>query len=287
MAKSQDPLDPRRDADMPAFLGAVAGHPDTKEVYIRFDGLEAELKARGITDVGGVTQWSQMRHGSLDHLDERRRHLHGEIADAIFKGIVRPEGPPRAVFVIGPPGAGKTTHGVPLVEAAFGRNFAPVNADDIKEKLPEYEGWNAAALHEESTYVAEHLVRQRAVARRHNVLLDMTGKNGGKVEEEMRVLRQAGYKIFLMLVHVPPWLSAKRVWDRFQANPFGRAGADVAPGRFVPPEYAYESVSDHPLATFKRIAGSDRCDGACRVNAKAPAGPSGPKIVYSIEWPSS
>lgn len=290
MEQAPDPLDPQGDADMPAFRDAIQKHPDMREVAIRFAGLEAEVESRGITSSNRITQWSRLRHGSLDHVDKQRRDLHGKLADSFFKGAERPENQSQAVFVIGPPGAGKSTYGVPLVEEAFGQNFVRVNADDVKEQLPEYEGWNAAALHEESTYVAELLVRQVAVARQHNLLMDMTGKDCPKVQREMGLLSEAGYAVYLLLVHVPPWLAARRVWERFQNNPFDRnsldeSGSKVLPGRFVPPDYAYKSVADKPDATFKSILKNKCVDGCCRIDYRSKSGnPTMKKIEYK-GWP--
>ena len=222
----------------------------------------------------------------MDRLDEARRRLHEEIAEGFLASGGSKPGPPTAVFVIGPPGAGKTRIGVPLVEKSFERSFTTVNADDIKEALPEYAGWNAAALHEESAYIAESLVRQRAVARRRNLLLDLTGRDGLKLEAEAKALKQMRYEVYLLLVHVPAWRSALGVWQRFQINPFGRCDANAPPSRFVPPVYAARSIADRPLRTFRSLKGSRLLDGFCRIDPDAAHGPASTVPVDSDRWPS-
>ena len=279
--RPHDPLQPTKRGHGDDFLKAVDAHSDAREVAIRLTGLLAEVEARGASK---VTLWSQLRHGSQSHTDSSRRALHGRIADEAVAVGSGGTTTPVAAFVLGPPGAGKTSVGVPFVRDSFGAGFVVVNADDVKEALPEYDGWNAAGLHDESAYIAEHLVLQRALAQQCNVLLDMTGRDGRKVAARIAEMAGFGFRPYVLLLDLPPWLAARRAWERFQANPFRRHDPHKPPGRWVPPDYVLREVKDHPLKGFRRLRNLPDVAGWCRINAAA-SQPASPAVVETDGWP--
>ena len=52
-------------------------------------------------------------------------------------------------------------------------NFLVLDADALKEYIPEYEGWNAGEVHEESSYLNKK-IKEKAFERGLNIIIDGT-----------------------------------------------------------------------------------------------------------------
>lgn len=137
----------------------------------------------------------------------------------IVQDILSDGSPPPAVTILGGGGgAGKST-----IVSKYGldKGRATVNADDIKEKIPEYGSlikagdFSAAAfVHEESSKIAKDV---QAEARQHGVglLLDQVGSNPGKVTQQVKQFIKAGYKdIDAVYVTVPTSVALDRARSR-------------------------------------------------------------------------
>ena len=255
-------------ADINRFLKDVANHVDMREIVMRRKGYEAEVGARGGKY---ITQWSNLRHAGHATAQKHRARLHVKIWTKILAVDAKAADgeSPIAVIIFGPPSSGKTTIAVPFAKKRFRVQFVSINPDDVKEMLPEYEGWNADALHEESSDVAERDVARRAIYRRQNVIYDIVGKSPEKVKAEIRNLDDLGYHVFVMLMDLPSWKAAVRAWDRFQENPFRRTHSRKA-SRFVPPGYVHREVGSNPRKTFDKIKNHHLVRGYCRLNADVP-----------------
>jgi predicted ABC-type ATPase len=120
--------------------------------------------------------------------------------------------------------------------------FVYLNNDDIKEKLPEYQGWNAALVHEESTHIGNGM-ESAARDAKLNVIIDGTMKSAGTTEKRIADFKAAGYKIVGHYMYTSPENSATRALERFM-----RGGET---GRFVPPEYSLGSTTNE--SSFDRI----------------------------------
>lgn len=185
---------------------------------------------------------------------------------------------PKAVIVIGPPGAGKTSAGVPLIKQTLNldpsKNFVPVNADDAKGFLPEYAGWNAGHLHEESSDIVEEEggLYHRAMEGGHNMILDVTGANGKKMKEWTEHLATKGYDVHLIHVKFPGYKSASRVLNRYLQNPLNSNPDADEPGRYVPPEYAYASVDGKPDQTYEELKQHSAVQSWTQVSTDVPKG---------------
>jgi hypothetical protein len=281
-AVSTDPIDPPTSpADMRRFLKAVDNHFDTQEIIIRTTGYQAEVTARG---GNSVQQWSNLRHAGHPVAIRARARLHESIVDRLLNRESRASAGtrPAAVVIIGSPGAGKTSVAVPVARARLGVEFSRVNPDDVKELLPEYEGWNAPALHEESSDLAELRVEPQALNRRYNIIYDVTGRNARKLEGAIERFQAYGYSVSLLFVDLPPWKAAWRSWERFQANPFG-SDPSKPPGRFVPPQYVYRHVANRPAKTFEALKHSKLLTGCCHFDVDVPRG-SEPKVLFRKGW---
>jgi predicted ABC-type ATPase len=120
--------------------------------------------------------------------------------------------------------------------------FLYLNNDDIKGKLPEYRGWNAALVHEESSHIGDGMERAVRDAKL-NVIIDGTMKSAGMTEKRIADFKAAGYKIIGHYMYTSPENSATRALERFM-----RGGET---GRFVPPEYSLGSTTNE--ASFDRV----------------------------------
>jgi len=163
-----------------------------------------------------------------------RELLHREIVskmlspEAIERATPEPGQRPTFTILGGRGGSGKTwltgEHG----PADASRSIV-INNDDIKEMLPEYEGWNAALVHEEATHLF-NLVDSTARAMGLNVVQDATMKTPTNAAAFTRAYKDAGYRVEGYYMFLPPEVATQRALDRFAHR-----------GRFVPPEYVMGS----------------------------------------------
>jgi predicted ABC-type ATPase len=105
-----------------------------------------------------------------------------------------------------------------------------LNSDDMKAALPEYQGWNAALLHEESSDLA---ATAESVAREHglNVIIDGTMGDPKKLDDRVQTYKDAGYRVAGHFMRVKPETSAKRAVERFVRG--GETGRLVAPAMIL------------------------------------------------------
>lgn len=261
---------PKNEADVERFLLEVESHADYVEV-------EERLSAFG-TDPQRLMFWSVEQYRSASgRWSVGRRKLHRDIVRRVLEtGNVAGAGErPQAVILIGPPGAGKTKAGVPLAKA-MGVQFTVINADDVKELLPEYEGWNAALVHEESSWLAEEMIYFLALMQRRHVLLDLTGTNQEKIGQMAVDMSADNYDVHIIFVDLPAWQSVGRAWTRFQTNPLNRLPGVVF-GRFVPPRYVYNVVDGKPALTYEYLKGLQAVKSWRRISTDVP--PDAPPIL--------
>lgn len=129
-------------------------------------------------------------------------------------------------------------------------NYMILDADAIKEYLPEYEGWNAGEVHEESSYLNKEIKRQ-ALEKGLNIIIDGTmnynPSKPDKVKNEMLEAKSKGYSLEAHYMFVPVQESAKRAINRFKSR-----NGDFS-GRLVPMnvlmsmqdnEKSFDSVKD-------------------------------------------
>jgi len=105
--------------------------------------------------------------------------------------------------------------------------FVVLDADAIKGMLPEYEGWNAFQVHEESSDILEK-IEAMAVERGLNLVLDATMKTTTSAVQRIEDKKDAGYRTEAHYMYLPAQESAKRAVGRFM-HP-GKDGK----GRYVP-----------------------------------------------------
>ena len=175
-----------------------------------------------------------------------RQKLHGDILKKIFTpGAVvaarpKPGQKPSAVLAGGRGGSGKSwlwSKDGPVKKD----NYIYINSDDIKEMLPEYEGWNAGLLHEEASDIV-HRINEIARRLGLNVIQDATLKTEKSARKLHDQYVEDGYDVSGYYVFASPKTAATRAVERF-----------VKTGRFVPPAYTLGSLTNE--VTFDSLKG--------------------------------
>ena len=119
-----------------------------------------------------------------------------------------------------------------------------LDADAIKEMMPEYEGWNAFQVHEESSDIVEAAL-EFARINGLNVVLDATMKTAKTAIAKVEALKAAGFRTEAHYMHLPRQEAAKRAVQRFID------GGEH--GRYVPIEAVLANTGNE--AAFDQIKG--------------------------------
>ena len=256
------------------YMAAVEQHPYYLEANRRISEAAAQTKS------GNPTLWSKEKHTGPDgNYTPERQAVHQQILSKMLNPNATKKrsasGKPVVVLLMGPPGAGKTTAGQPAISGlGFDpkTDFTVVNADDVKAALPEYRGWNAGLVHEESSELAEGPLTQQAMQAQHNMIMDLTGANGDKMAQMVDNFAKAGYEAHMIQVTVPPAKIAQRVWDRFRGNAFGNKDLNAEHGRFVPPKYAFSHVDSKPDKSYETLKQHPAMQSWSKISTDVPRG---------------
>ena len=219
--------------EIDAEIERLENEPKAKEAVRKMRQLRDEVaKAEGIDpEFAEATRWSlrdpsrYVQDRDIRKTFENPTPEHKKWIDEIKASELNPNAKsenPIAVILMGSPASGKTTTGRPFAQKILGgKETTKIDPDAIKAKSKGFEGWNAGAFHEESSILAEKVIFPEAVKERHNVLLDITGKNSDKVAGMARTLKSLGYTIGLVHVDVDDKVALKRASARFN-KPNGR-----------------------------------------------------------------
>jgi SPP1 gp7 family putative phage head morphogenesis protein len=180
-----------------------------------------------------------------------RRDVHDKLVEEHFinsktgKPIERPAGQPRAIVMMGGPGAGKST----AVGSEDFSDFVTVDPDAVKLKLPEYQQIvdrkslaAAAVVHDESSVISKG-VRDRAIGEGLNLMIDGVGSGERKMVDLVNELRTKGYQVDVRMVHANAGIGLRNARDRAART-----------GRKPPPKFAADAYAKVP-AVFAQIAG--------------------------------
>lgn len=178
-----------------------------------------------------------------DDYTEERKKLHAEIFQRFLsperiQAATPPEGEaPTLVMLGGRGGSGKSWF--------RGKVYDPektivIDPDAIKEMMPEYEGWNAHQVHEESGDITEAIIRE-AMDLGLNVVLDATMKTAKSTLARAQEFKGAGYRLEAHYMHLPRQEAAKRAVQRF----LGKTQ------RYVPVEVVLANTSNED--TFDQV----------------------------------
>lgn len=179
-----------------------------------------------------------------------RQALHERILKSIFtdeavQNATPADGQkPTAIFLGGRGGSGKSwlTGKDGPVDAS---KAIMLNSDTFKEMLPEYQGWNAALMHDEATDIfnrADEIARGAHL----NVIYDATMRTESSSAKRLADLQLAGYDVKGYYMFTAPQEAASRALGRFM-----RGGKN---GRYVPLDVILGSTTNE--RTFDNIKGS-------------------------------
>lgn len=185
---------------------------------------------------------------SLDRLK-----LHAKIIGGFKKGAQCTKGKkPIAILTGGAPGSGKST---------FLKKYAPwllsdkvyhIDADEVRAKLPEYEGWNASATHEETSDITKKLIEGIGRPCEYDLIYDGTMNKAKKYKPLVKQLKDLGYEVHVIYLQVPEEVSRKRVLERYQRS-----------GRYVPMA-VIDEIYQKGLEAYEEVIKS--ADGFIRVD---------------------
>jgi predicted kinase len=180
-----------------------------------------------------------------------REMLHGRIMikllspDKIRTARAREGEQPTMIMLGGRGGSGKSWFKNNVYDP---NKYVILDADAIKEELPEYKGWNAYQVHEESSDILEQMIAY-CKRERLNVVIDMTMKTPKSAYERLALFKEKGYRTEAHYMHLPPQEAAKRAINRYRN---GEKENDYK-GRFVPPETILKMRQNEE--TFDQIKG--------------------------------
>ena len=105
---------------------------------------------------------------------------------------------PLALLTAGPPGAGKSTWFSKNLPNLMQPGWLPIDADALREKLPEYKGWNANQSKAETCDLVDILLTTIGRPCKTNLLYDGTMTNPGRYLKLLPRLKQLGYRTFIV-----------------------------------------------------------------------------------------
>jgi len=160
-----------------------------------------------------------------------RKKLHDSIyAEMTKSAVCIKQEQPIAILMGGAPGSGKSTFLQKNAEYMTSEKIWKVDTDEVREFLPEYEGWNSGATHEEAAMITRRLMENYDNPCKHDVLYDGTMKNARKYIPIIKQLKKDGYKVFIAYMEIPKEISIQRAMGRYQSNKGGKQKY----GRYVP-----------------------------------------------------
>lgn len=233
-------------------------YPEMTEENIKRAIAKADAYNKIIKDTKGDTQSKNTVDGKYT---ADREALHEKIIADLFenKNNAKPKDgeKPTAIFLGGRGGSGKSKFDMPTEKrqsnlGIYDRSkFIVLDADEIKEHLPEYKGYNAYEVHEESSDILKKAL-QKAQEEGLNVVLDATMKTVSSTEKRIKPFADADYNIEMYYMHLPREKAAERAVHRFMTGgKKDEQGNIIKEGRYVPLDVILEEMKENEEAFDK------------------------------------
>lgn len=210
-----------------------------EKILSQFDEKVRAAVADADKKVQEIVQTVEKYRQGEDYQTERQavhRAIHAEfLTPEKIKAATPPAGQkPTFTILGGRGGSGKSK----LEHRAFDPDKAIViDPDVVKSKLPEYRGWNAHEVHEESSDIADAIINM-ARLQGLNVVLDGTLKTPAKALAKVEAFKAAGYQIEAHYMHLPRQMAAARAISRFMTK------KNDGSGRYVPVAKVLENTTN-------------------------------------------
>jgi len=248
------------------WTGLVSKHPYVKE---------AERLIQSARDSGATTgnlYWNPDSNDGRGDFTPERKAIHDEITGHMLNSnaVAKPGEVPQISFVIGPPGSGKTSMGRPAAMAAMGfssERVTTLDPDEVKMSLPEYRGWNASLVHDESAEVFDRIL-EKAVKDRHHICFDTTGRDYEFMNSMVDKFADAGYDVHLVHTHLSGEESALRAVNRFVKTAFQDSPDPEQRGRYVPVNFIATHIDGKPEKVYDQLSQDDRIRSWVSYDAK-------------------
>ena len=190
--------------------------------------------AKDKIDLKNIKKYSKVKTTSRDkYYNEKtkkynpeRNKLHQELLIKVDNQNAFPnkEDKPKVIFIGGLTASGKSSVIAPLIDRKEGLpdykaypKFVYLNSDNFKGWLPEYKGYNANQVHEESSDIFEKGVKKYRNQGKQ-IIIDSTLKNAKKSNKKIQEFKKAGYEVILYGTNIPGEKSIKRATARFKKN---------------------------------------------------------------------
>ena len=170
------------------------------------------------------------------------------------------------IYVLGLPGAGKSSLISKIKEGFKNCEFLQIDADDFKFGVdqngkqvvpsfvnPKLKGIDINSIHELSSNLA-FLALESFSSESYDLVLPKVGGNLDTIRKSIKSLRKKGYKIYIHFVFTTIETSLKRNLKRYRDNL--AAGKEV---RLVDPNYII-NLGYRPLYNFIKLAETSSCD---------------------------
>lgn len=161
-----------------------------------------------------------------DYTPERKK-LHRKIIYEFKKDLICVENSqPIAILMGGSPASGKSTFLKKYAPYLLKTEILKIDADEIRAKLPEYQGFNATQTHLETKDIVNTLLSDRniGIPCLFDVIYDGTMNSTKSYIPLINLLKSLGYKVFIVYIDkVPKDVVIKRSIERYKRS-----------GRFVP-----------------------------------------------------
>jgi hypothetical protein len=246
-------LDLKQRVEDGAAREEIDAHPTLVQAVEDMEARAAQ--ATDLSEVYGTREWHETREYVFpgDEIEVGTRAAMQRFRDEAesYAGELGPARERKATILLGPPAAGKSTIAEGL---AIDQRAAILDPDDIKKRLPEYEGGvGAAAVHEESSDLAkilEGIMRAEGT----NMIVPKVGGSAGSIEKLVARMRESGYEVAVVNMAVEPDEAYRRMIGRF-----------VDTGRIIPPKYMDE-VGNNPTLTYRALRDGGAADGFAEID---------------------
>lgn len=177
-----------------------------------------------------------------------RLAVHENIINGLFENVkCVSKGAPIAVFTGGSPASGKSSFIKKIAADILKPEVFHLDADEIRSKLPGYEGWNANATHKETQDIVNELLNKVGDGRcRYDFLYDGTMNKAQKYFGLINKVKGLGYKTFIIFMDIPYAVARERALLRYKKS-----------GRYVPMEVIddfFKVIPDHDGLTMGQYA---------------------------------